>query len=86
MSRRHTELSRGYFVAEQALRGARRIEIREQKFLEHVLTIVERGGKCLMPVFALGRAQEILLILNEHWAQNPQKLKKIPIYYQGNLA
>lgn len=49
-------------------------------------SIVERGGKCLMPVFALGRAQELLLILNEHWAQHPEKLGKIPIYYQGNLA
>lgn len=39
-----------------------------------------------MPVFALGRAQELLLILNEHWAKHPQTLGKIPIYYQGNLA
>ena len=46
-------------------------EVREQKFIEHVTSIVEKGGKCLMPVFALGRAQELLLILNEHWAQNP---------------
>ncbi len=27
--------------------------------------IVTRGGKCLIPVFALGRAQELLLILGE---------------------
>mmetsp|Transcript_4667 Transcript_4667/g.3185 ORF Transcript_4667/g.3185 Transcript_4667/m.3185 type:complete len:82 (+) Transcript_4667:772-1017(+) len=38
-----------------------------------------------MPAFALGRAQELLLILNEYWARNPE-LKNIPIYYQGNLA
>lgn len=25
--------------------------------------IVNRGGRCLIPVFALGRAQELLLIL-----------------------
>ena len=25
--------------------------------------IVKRGGRCLIPVFALGRAQELLLIL-----------------------
>lgn len=27
--------------------------------------IVTRGGRCLIPVFALGRAQELLLILGE---------------------
>jgi predicted metal-dependent RNase len=26
---------------------------------------VNRGGRCLIPVFALGRAQELLLILGE---------------------
>lgn len=30
---------------------------REQRFLDSVLRIVRRWGKCLMPVFALGRAQ-----------------------------
>ena len=38
-----------------------------------------------MPVFALGKAQELLLILNEHWNRHPE-LQHIPIYYQGNLA
>jgi hypothetical protein len=31
--------------------------------------IVKRGGRCLIPVFALGRAQELLLILDEYWNQ-----------------
>ena len=60
-------------------------EKREQDFTKHVTDIVSRGGKCLMPVFALGRAQELLLILNEHWQKHPE-LAKVPIYYQGNLA
>jgi len=34
-----------------------------------------------MPVFALGRAQELLLILNEYWAENPKTVGHIPIYY-----
>ena len=29
--------------------------------------IVNRGGRCLIPVFALGRAQELLLILGRYW-------------------
>ena len=58
---------------------------REQKFTKAVTDIMRRGGKCLMPVFALGKAQELLLMLNEHWQKNPD-LQSIPIYYQGNLA
>lgn len=61
-------------------------ERREHLFTKYVTEIVTRGGKCLMPVFALGRAQELLLILNEYWAANPTLVGHIPIYYQGNLA
>jgi Cft2 family RNA processing exonuclease len=38
-------------------------EDRENRFTDTVRDIVTRGGKCLIPVFALGRAQELLLIL-----------------------
>ena len=41
---------------------------------------IQRGGRCLIPVFALGRAQELLLILDEHWNQHPD-LHNIPVYY-----
>lgn len=59
---------------------------REKRFTELVREIVEvRRGKCLLPVFALGRAQELLLILDEYWAQNPT-LHSIPIYYASALA
>ena len=47
--------------------------------------IVTRGGHCLVPVFALGRAQELLLILDEYWAAHPE-LHDIPIYYASSLA
>jgi len=36
-----------------------------QSVTELVHTIVRRGGRCLIPVFALGRAQELLLILGK---------------------
>lgn len=58
---------------------------RENRFTKTISKIVERGGRCLLPVFALGRAQELLLILEEHWDENPH-LKKIPIYYASALA
>jgi cleavage and polyadenylation specificity factor subunit 3 len=47
--------------------------------------IVKRGGRCLLPVFALGRAQELLLILDEYWDSH-KNLQKIPIYYASSLA
>ncbi|CAG8745367.1 19679_t:CDS:2, partial [Racocetra fulgida] len=47
--------------------------------------IVQRGGRCLMPVFALGRAQELLLILDEYWEAHPE-LESVPIYYASSLA
>jgi Cft2 family RNA processing exonuclease len=59
---------------------------REKRFTELVRDIVEvRRGKALLPVFALGRAQELLLILDEYWAANPA-LHHIPIYYASALA
>ena len=40
-------------------------EDRETRFTNLVHDIVNRGGRCLIPVFALGRAQELLLILGK---------------------
>ena len=40
-------------------------EQRENRFTRLVHDIVTRGGRCLIPVFALGRAQELLLILGK---------------------
>jgi cleavage and polyadenylation specificity factor subunit 3 len=58
---------------------------REARFTKLVHGIVRRGGRCLIPVFALGRAQELLLILDEYWEAHPE-LHKYPIYYASTLA
>lgn len=58
---------------------------REQALMKSITSIINRGGRVLMPVFALGRAQELLLILDEYWGKH-QEFKKIPIYYASNLA
>ncbi|XP_017141016.1 cleavage and polyadenylation specificity factor 73 [Drosophila miranda] len=60
-------------------------EDRENRFTSLVQKTVLQGGRCLIPVFALGRAQELLLILDEFWSQNPE-LHEIPIYYASSLA
>ena len=58
---------------------------REARFTGTVERVVTRGGRCLIPVFALGRAQELLLILDEYWKDNTH-LQKIPIYYASKMA
>ncbi|KAI1780386.1 beta-lactamase-like protein [Hypoxylon cercidicola] len=58
---------------------------REQALMKSITGILNRGGRVLMPVFALGRAQELLLILDEYWGKH-QEFQKIPIYYASNLA
>ena len=60
-------------------------EEREIRFTEKVQTILRRGGRVLLPVVALGRAQELLLILEDFWAQNPD-LQRVPIYQASALA
>uniref|UniRef100_A0A7S2Y2X5 Cleavage and polyadenylation specificity factor subunit 3 n=1 Tax=Entomoneis paludosa TaxID=265537 RepID=A0A7S2Y2X5_9STRA len=58
---------------------------REARFTGTVERVVTRGGRCLIPVFALGRAQELLLILDEYWQSHPH-LQDIPIWYASKLA
>ncbi|KAF2231385.1 endoribonuclease YSH1 [Viridothelium virens] len=58
---------------------------REAALMKSVTSVLSRGGRALMPVFALGRAQELLLILDEYWQKHPE-YQKMPIYYASNLA
>lgn len=58
---------------------------RERRFTNSVHQIVKQGGKCLLPVFALGRAQELLLILEDYWERNSD-LHEIPVYYNSPMA
>ncbi|KAI6213956.1 Cleavage and polyadenylation specificity factor subunit 3 [Aphelenchoides besseyi] len=60
-------------------------ENREKRFTSTVHEIVGRGGRCLIPAFAVGPAQELLLILDEYWEKHPE-LHEIPIYYASALA
>jgi cleavage and polyadenylation specificity factor subunit 3 len=58
---------------------------REQALMKSITGVLNRGGRVLMPVFALGRAQELLLILDEYWVKH-KDYQKYPIYYASNLA
>lgn len=64
---------------------------REQEFLWKIKQCVTRGcdggglgGKVLIPVFALGRAQELCLLLDDFWTS--QNLQDIPIYFTAGMA
>ncbi|XP_075762761.1 integrator complex subunit 11 [Pelodiscus sinensis] len=56
---------------------------RERDFLKKVHETVERGGKVLIPVFALGRAQELCILLETFWERMNLKA---PIYFSMGLT
>lgn len=58
---------------------------REEKFCALVHSSVAKGGRVLLPVVALGRAQELLLILEEYWSKHPE-LHGVPVYQASGLA
>eukprot|EP00002_Diphylleia_rotans_P033557 TRINITY_DN7145_c0_g1_i2.p1 TRINITY_DN7145_c0_g1~~TRINITY_DN7145_c0_g1_i2.p1 ORF type:complete len:540 (+),score=99.41 TRINITY_DN7145_c0_g1_i2:54-1673(+) len=56
---------------------------RERDFLKQVHDCVEKGGKVLIPVFALGRAQELCILLETYWERMNLK---VPIYFSAGLT
>ncbi|KAI5173004.1 integrator complex subunit 11 [Nematocida sp. LUAm3] len=56
---------------------------RESEFVESVVKCVKRGGKALIPVFALGRAHELCLLLDAHWEKTGLT---VPIYTSATLT
>ena len=55
----------------------------EQELIEHISRTISRGGKVLIPVMAVGRAQEILLVVSD--AIRRKWLPKINIYIDGMI-
>lgn len=58
---------------------------KENRMMKNIHSTILKGGRILMPVFALGRAQELLLILEEYWSLN-EDIQNVNIYYASNLA
>ncbi|WPH03292.1 Metallo-hydrolase/oxidoreductase [Acrodontium crateriforme] len=58
---------------------------REAALMKSITAILNRGGRALLPVFAMGRAQELLLILEDYW-QRHEEYRRFPIYYASSLA
>ena len=53
----------------------------ERRLVERVREVHEHGGSTLFPTFALGRAQEILLLLGK--AMRERRIPRLPIYADG---
>lgn len=56
-------------------------EAEETRLVETITAAIERGGTVLIPAFALGRAQEVLLILQDF--QRRGLLPTVPIWVDG---
>lgn len=56
-------------------------QIEEQRLIEAINQVIVSGGKVLVPAFALGRAQEVILILKK--AINKGQLTSCPVYVDG---
>ncbi|MGQ9759226.1 MAG: beta-CASP ribonuclease aCPSF1 [Candidatus Methanomethylicaceae archaeon] len=55
----------------------------ERLFLNYIRSTIQQGGKVLIPILAVGRAQEIMLVLDE--AIKLGAIPQIPIYIEGML-
>jgi len=53
----------------------------EAKLIEIINRTINRGGKVLIPVLAVGRGQEIMLVLND--AMKKKLIPEVPIYVSG---
>ena len=60
------------------------VESAYQKFKEVVLRTVKRGGKVIIPAFAVGRTQEIVYFLNQMIAE--KAIEPLPVYVDSPLA
>jgi integrator complex subunit 11 len=59
--------------------------LREREFLKKVHECVQNGGKVLVPVFALGRAQELLILIESYW-DRMEDLHSVPVYFSAGLT
>lgn len=55
----------------------------EKKLIKTIYHTLERGGKVLVPVFAVGRAQELMIVLEEYMRHGI--IEEVPIYIDGMI-
>jgi len=55
----------------------------EERLIEIIKRTIERGGKVLIPTFAVGRSQEVMVVLEENIRE--KRLEEIPVYIDGMI-
>ena len=55
----------------------------EKELVKTIYRTLERGGKVLMPVFAVGRAQELMIVLDEYIRHGI--IEEVPVYIDGMI-
>ena len=71
-------------IVTEATYGARMHSDRklaEKRLVNQIGEVIAGGGKVLIPAFAIGRAQEVILIIKN--AMRHRQLPKIPVYVDG---
>jgi integrator complex subunit 11 len=59
---------------------------RERDFLKKVHDAVNQGAKVLVPVFALGRAQELLILIQGYWNSMQDLQTRVPVYFSAGMT
>ncbi|SOC37085.1 INTS11 family MBL fold metallo-hydrolase [Ureibacillus acetophenoni] len=72
-----TESTYGFYPTSASISRERQ----EAMFITELLSVIERGGTVLIPAFALGRAQEIISII-----QHNLQISPFPIYLDGMVC
>jgi len=55
----------------------------EKQMMKTIYKTLKRGGKVLLPVFAVGRAQELMIVLEEYMRHG--MIDEVPIYIDGMI-
>jgi hypothetical protein len=56
----------------------------ERRFASIIKKTISRGGTVLIPVLAVGRAQEIMLVLED--LASKKRIPRVPVYIEGMIA
>lgn len=56
---------------------------KERRFLQLIHACLKREGRVLIPIFALGRAQELCLLIESYWDRMGLQ---VPVYFAGGLT
>ncbi|HYB79903.1 MAG TPA: beta-CASP ribonuclease aCPSF1 [Thermoplasmata archaeon] len=74
-------------VLESTYGGYRNVQPTRQQatdeFTSLTIKILARGGKLVVPVFAVGRSQEVMLVLEEKMREG--KIPRVPVYLDGMI-